>query len=166
MIKERTIVACCGVVTMASSLWVSAALAMTGETDGVAAAPRFQMTAVTDRALGEVVLAGDYGTAIRELEGANYRRFESSTNLCVAYTLAGEYQKADEACAAAVELSERAAVRRDVAVALSNRGVLRAVSGDPSGARQDFSRALEIERGLYPANENLQLLEASDNSGA
>jgi tetratricopeptide (TPR) repeat protein len=126
----------------------------------------YQMAAVIDRAHGNVVLSGDYGKAIEDLGSRNRRHFESSTNLCVAYTMSGDLERADIECAAALELSEKSAVRRDIAVALSNRGVVKAVSGDLNGARRDFSRALEINADLRQASDNLQILRESDASDA
>ncbi len=115
----------------------------------------YQMTAVIDRARGETVLAGDYASAIERLAGQRRKRFEASTNLCVAYTVTGDYNSADLACADALKLAKASRVRRDKAVALSNIGVLKAVGGDLSGARSDFLEALELSGELRQASDNL-----------
>ncbi len=117
-----------------------------------------QMAAVVDRAEGQAVVAGDYESAIQGLERKQRHGFEASTNLCVAYTKTGALAKADRACAAALELSEEAAVRRDIAVALSNLGVLKAINGDLSGARKSFTRAIELRAQVPQANDNLGVL--------
>lgn len=126
----------------------------------------YQMAAVSDRARGSAVLGGDYDEAIDDLGGQSRRRFASSTNLCVAYTMTGDLEKATVECGAALKLSERAAVRRDIAVALSNLGVIKAVRGDVIGARQDFSKAISIHGELRPASDNLQRLSEASASGA
>lgn len=129
-------------------------------------ASRYKMAAVSDRARGNVVLAGDYAKAIEVLGSKSGKHFASSTNLCVAYTMTGDLEKAGTECDVALTLSEDSAVRRDTAVALSNRGVVKAVSGDVSGAQQDFTRALEINRKLLEASENLQTLRETSASDA
>ncbi|WOJ94804.1 hypothetical protein R0135_06450 [Congregibacter variabilis] len=127
---------------------------------------RYKMAAVSNRARGNVVLAGDYEKAIEVLDSKGAKQFASSTNLCVAYTMTGELQKADLECGTALKLSQEKAAGRDMAVALSNLGVLKAVSGDLSGARQDFTRALELNRKLSEASDNLQILRDAHASGA
>lgn len=129
-------------------------------------ASRYQMAAVIDRARGDAVLAGDYGKAIEDLDSQSGKRFEASTNLCVAYTMIGDLENAGSECATALELSEKSAARRDIAIALSNLGVVKAVRGDLSGARRDFNRALEINAYLRQASDNLQLLRDASGSDA
>jgi Tfp pilus assembly protein PilF len=80
--------------------------------------------------------------------------------------MTGDLAKAGIECAAALTLSERSAVRRDIAVALSNRGVVKAVSGDVSGARDDFRRALELNAEFAYASDNLQRLRTAGASDA
>lgn len=125
----------------------------------------YQMAAVSNRARGSVVLGGNYDQAIDDLGGQSRRHFASSTNLCVAYTMTGDLEKADAECGAALKLSERASVRRDIAVALSNLGVIKAVRGDVIGAQQDFSKALSIHGELRQASDNLQRLSEVSASG-
>lgn len=129
-------------------------------------ASRYKMAAVIDRARGNVVLAGNYEKAIEVLDSKSGKRFASSTNLCVAYTMTGDLEKADIECDAALTLSEGSAVRRDIAVALSNHGVVKAVRGDVKGAEQDFTRALEIDHKLREASDNLQILREAQVSDA
>ncbi len=136
------------------------------DTESESPAAGYKMSAVIDRSGGNVVLAGDYGKAIEKLGSKSTQRFEASTNLCVAYTMTGDLDKGDQACAKALELSEKSDERHDIAVALSNLGVVKAVSGDLSGAQLDFSRALELNANLRQASDNLQLLRDADASGA
>lgn len=133
----------------------------------------YQMTAITDRAYGQHIIEGDYATVIERLAGRS-RRFEATTNLCVAYTLSGQLEQAGRACAEALAISERnakdahgmysGADRRDLAVALSNRGVVLAISGDVIGAVENFSRAVEMQEGLEPATNNLSRSMATATS--
>ena len=125
------------------------------------AASGYQMAAVIDRARGGVVLAGDYGKAIEELDAKRPKQFEASTNLCVAYTMTGDLDRADAECAEALVLSEKAHVRRDIALALSNLGVVKAMSGDLDSARVNFNRALELNADLRQASDNLQNLQGN-----
>ena len=158
---QRKIAALCGAGLFAGTLFAVPAVAHEAAEASVASG--FQMSAVIDRARGNAVVAGDYQAAIEKLGARDRRHFESSTNLCVAYAMTGDLEKADVECAAAVQMSEKAEVRRDIAVALTNRGVVKAVSGDLSGARQDFDRALEIDGGLRQASDNLQLLVSANS---
>lgn len=126
---------------------------------------QFQMAAVIDHAQGRAVVAGDYDKAIAKLSD-NQRYFESSTNLCVAYAMTGDLEKADVECSSALQISRRREIRRDIAVALSNLGVLKAVSGDLDGAQDDFSQAVRVNSKLSQASENLQLLQMNRASEA
>lgn len=143
------------------------------EAKNAAAVPGYQMAAITDQAYGDHVLAGDYGTAIARLSGRS-RRFEARTNLCVAYALSGELEAADRACADALAISERRArdgqasqqraEHRDLAIALSNHGVVRAMRGDLLGALANFARAVDVQDELAQARNNLHLSMAAASS--
>ena len=158
MSTQRKLTALLGACAITGAL--NAASTHAGETTATPAAAGYQMAAVIDRARGNIVLAGDYDRAIAKLGGRPRADFESSTNLCVAYTMTGAMEQADAACAAALASSQETEVRRDIAVALSNLGVVKAVKGDLSGARRDFSRALELESDLRQASKNLQRLRS------
>ena len=121
------------------------------------------MAVIVDGAYGDKVEAGHYEKAINRIT-KNGRRmpknFAGQVNLCVAYTKTHEIQKASVACEAAIaELREQdsrmsrignvrnkelRAYKADLALALSNRGVLLAASGDTERAKQDFVAALEL----------------------
>lgn len=141
----------------------------------------YTLTAIEDLSFGEEVVAGNYETAIEGILGSlksNPGGFEAQTNLCVAYTHSGEFSKAYESCDAALTALERRIRRSKVsgftpfqsrrvqekylALALSNRGVLRAVSGKPDLARKDLIRASGLKFGLDVADANLAKLRAAE----
>lgn len=145
----------------------------------------YTLTAIEDISYGEQVLAGEYHTAIEGiLSSSKVRRagFEAQTNLCVAYTRSGEFDKAERSCDAALAVLDerrrqsaptgvagsysRRTHEKYVAVALSNRGVLRAVSGRPELARQDFTRATRLKFGLDVADVNLARLGTAEPAKA
>lgn len=142
----------------------------------------YTLIAIEDVSYGEAVVAGDYDAAIEGiLSSAKLARggFEAQTNLCVAYTRSGEFEKADASCDAAlaalkkrhrtsaatgtVPFYSRRAHEKYLALALSNRGVLRVVSGEPDLAREDFEKAANLKFGLDVVDVNLAKLEARDS---
>lgn len=136
----------------------------------------YEMSVIEDTAQGRRLTKGDYTNAIEELEApALFDRatFAKSNNLCVAYTMTMKFDEAALACDAALEIRERVRLPapwyasainrtkvRDKALALSNRGVLRAVTGDVAGARADFERAIALEAELDAPEANLIRLDA------
>jgi tetratricopeptide (TPR) repeat protein len=133
-------------------------------------ASAYVMTVIHDRAAGEQVLSGAYDQAIESLTAntaKRSRKFAASNNLCVAYTKSNRLPEAEQACSAALRSSKTAYVswydansKRDFyAVALSNRGVIRAVSGDIEKARQDFKAAMKFSTSVTAAAENLAVLD-------
>jgi tetratricopeptide (TPR) repeat protein len=145
------------------------ALAAFGQaaTAGEAAMP-YVMTVISDQAQGEQVVRGHYNEAIRQITSAtNTNRFAASNNLCVAYTKVNKLADAERACLDALKRSRSTfmswydiAKKTDHAVALSNLGVIRAVSGDSARARKDFREAVRLTRSLAAPAENLATLEA------
>jgi len=141
----------------------------------------YKMTVIEDAAYGRKVTSGDYEQAIRKITDDGTRssgRFADQVNLCVAYAKSTDLQRAGKACNAAIahlRKQERRATRdrsksnpvfrryqRDLAVALSNRGVLLAVSGDAEKAREDFAAAIELQTRVSSiARSNLERLEQS-----
>ena len=143
----------------------------------------FRMMAITNASQGKLVVKGRYETAIRRLEARVSARdtFELHNNLCVAYTKTSEMENAMQSCDAAVDAAGVNAKRtrhndsffrqrhlRDAAIALSNRGVLRAVTGDKQGARADFERSLALFDELKEPRINLAYLGeyAAENATA
>jgi hypothetical protein len=149
-------------------------IAIVGATSlSVASAASLEMGSYLNAPGGKEIEAGNYDAAItlaktpiarHDLEGA----LIAATNLCVAYTVKRELDGAYEACAEALTLARRvdkatgARFRSEAtARALTNRGVLRAVSGDTLGAAADF-RAAERSSGKWAApSRNLAYLESS-----
>lgn len=132
----------------------------------------FVMTVIADRAQGEKVITGDYAGAIEAITSPGGRQrdeFAVSNNLCVAYTKSNDLTSAGTACAEALRVSQAAfgpydtyRKRRDHALALSNRGVIRAITGDTDGARSDFERAAELHDSLRAAADNLARLDSAE----
>ena len=120
----------------------------------------FALTAVVDRAHGDLIMAGRYELAearnrpadrfVKRPETVTPFSYDATTNLCVARTLLGE--DAEGICSAAVRAAQAAHdagrrgrdTRHHLAAALSNRGVVRALAGDDAGARADFARAAAL----------------------
>lgn len=137
--------------------------------------PKYTMTVFTETAHGTKVVAGKYEQAIDNItrKSGKVDDFYKGTNLCVAYAKAGELELAEEACDAAVAAASKAKMRRsgnalastmhharnvNLAVALSNRGVLYAVRGDTDRAREEFDAALAVNSQLTAAKVNLARL--------
>lgn len=144
-----------------------------------APAEPFQMAVIIDDAYGRTVASGNYGTAIEKITAGSRKSnddFSEQVNLCVAYAKSREIEKARTACDAAItymSAQERRAsdsnnrrkpalrvYRSNLAVALSNRGVLLAIAGDTELARRDFITAMAFDtRHSRFAASNLARLE-------
>lgn len=133
--------------------------------------PAYVMTVISDRAHGEQVVSGHYQEAIAAITLPQKRHkdaFAVSNNLCVAYTKSNDIAKANKSCAEALLMSkyktgqwyEVVRMRNDQALALSNRGVIRAITGDEDGARQDFQQAIKLGRQLSAPADNLARLDS------
>jgi tetratricopeptide (TPR) repeat protein len=134
------------------------------------------MTTIVDSAHGAKIAAGKYEQAIEKIAviDNDVDAFFNNTNLCVAYTKTSSLDDALLACDAAVELADgirfdrRSYLSRSfkekrrseyLAMALSNRGVLRAATGDVELARQDFVEALGVRARSSVAKTNLARLD-------
>jgi hypothetical protein len=134
----------------------------------------YTMTAIIDASYGSAVRTGNYEHAIQRITApGNHRKdsFAASTNLCIAYTKTGAIGEAVQSCEAAVSSidarhTHHATSRYELAVALSNRGVLRAVQGERVLARQDFLDAVELETNLAAPPSNLARLDARADTGS
>ncbi len=143
----------------------------------VASERAFEMKAYVDYPGGRDLIAGNYAKAMqaakRDTDRTGDAGMIANTNLCVAFTKSRRFAEAEAACNRAVTLAERSGVsaprlqygnvnRRYVAIALSNRGVFRAVSGDPRAATQDFREAASIARaGADLPRRNLAYLQGT-----
>lgn len=131
----------------------------------------FEMNVIKDEAAGMKILEGDIDVAIDEIARTEVRpaeKFFVDNNLCVAYTLSKEFALAEKACDNALDTMALTRVpkaywhRPDVryrAIALSNRGVLRAMTGKTELARADFADAQRLSAGIRAPKVNLEYLE-------
>ena len=139
---------------------------------------RYVMTVYSDMAQGRAILKGEAGELIEELgENKSGKVFtlEENNNLCVAFTQASQVDNAISACDAAVlasaERTQRTRkfhstrslrvrqARTGQAVALANRGVLYALTGELDAAREMFEMALALDSKKSQIKTNLGLLE-------
>lgn len=140
--------------------------------------PAYIMTAYLDSAHGRKVVNGQYARAIDKITTSSARRastFESKANLCVAYANTGDYDSATEVCDEALaKVRQRVGNkptrelpridRIDLAIALTNRGVLHALTGDLQRARVAFLEARELKARRSVVDSNLDRLRDSELS--
>jgi len=87
------------------------------------------------------------------------------SSLCASHTLVGQFRHARRHCDEALTETREAmggsgGTARELALAYSNRGVLRARAADPAGAEADFTTALELSPETdIPARNLARLLE-------
>jgi len=119
---------------------------------------KYTMAVMSETAYGARIMAGNYAQAIEKInqKAGRYDAFSKGTNLCVAYTKSGELDLAEAACEAAVIAA--GSQDRNLAIALSNRGVLHAVKGQSEQAREDFDAALALDTSLSAPKVNLARL--------
>ena len=140
----------------------------------------YVMLVYSDLSHGKTILRGAPEQVIRRLaqrlDGRN-GRVADQINLCVAYAKTKQIDLATAHCDAAVAESSRAAERRgtsatfqrhsaraattDRAIALSNRGVLFALAGEPDKATELFELAMAVEATEEYAQINLARLKSS-----
>lgn len=142
----------------------------------------YAMVVLEETRYARSIMSRDYDRtmdAIDKLEAMGMKTFNVYNNLCVGYTMTKAFDAAKIACDAAVEAHDEhrtdlapyegfgASSDRREAIALTNRGVLRAVSGDLAGARDDFSAAAGISSEVKAAGSNMERLSARiSESGA
>ena len=121
----------------------------------------FTLTAYTDAAGGEAVVAGRYRDALQELKGRggamDLDPSATDTNRCVAYAMTLQARAARAACDTAVRAASkqrntlpawlgwfgRSADER-LALAYANRAVVYWMSHDEAAARKDLANALAL----------------------
>ena len=107
---------------------------------------------------------------------ARQTSFETQNNLCVAYAKAKQLEQAIDACEAAMRslqakkdvfegrrylrTTKREAYIANLSIALSNQGVLYAVSGEHAQARDNFMAAMDLETDRSAARDNLHRLSS------
>lgn len=154
---------------------------MTPVANAAAGPSAFRMLVVDDTSSGRKVLSGDFDAVIDGFSADKVRvqnTFATYTNICVAYTKSKQVEKAIEACDLAVAHSEkvykqvdesrkstrtkRQQAREDLAVAMSNRGVLFAVSGKDDKAMESFETAVKLDADQRYARANISRLSELD----
>ena len=141
-------------LTGAVATLLLAAAAHAGDTSG-----KFVLTVYSNGLGGKSLLAGDYAAALEQIsrpQGNWLLRdpMTTATNLCVAYTMTLQWDAARAACNEAISEARRAKLREPswavgarrkqndyVALAYSNRAVLRWLSKDPDSAAKDIAAA-------------------------
>jgi hypothetical protein len=140
-------------------LTVAAAL-LTGSVVHAADQPgKFVLTAYSNGVGGEQLLKGDYASALAKVRGRHASDSMEgsllSTNQCIAYTMNSQFEPARAACEAAVtgalhdvaassNMWERQTYKDYLAVAYSNRAVLRWLSNDAVSAALDLASAASL----------------------
>lgn len=159
-------------VSLKSILFATLAISLTLSTSAAFAddqEPDFVLSIVTDMAYGDVVQRGEYERAIRRIRFVDSRYpYPANTNLCVAHIMLEQYDEAQPHCDKAVEMAAEAARtsrRKDLdyksewSASLTNRGALRALSGNLDGAREDFLEALALNADTALPEINLAQLQ-------
>ena len=158
------------IVALAISFLTSGAIASDTEIKTSA----FIMSAVEDSAAGKQIMAGDYEAAADDIRNDGRQRYDAfakATNLCVSLTLSDELDAAEPHCESAVQQSRnlkhlyklgengRANPNLSYAIALSNLGVLRVLTGDLDTAQQHFENAASISTTLDNPDHNMNRLQ-------
>lgn len=149
-------------------------------TNAQSSKPVFGMAVFLSSHFGPEIESGKVDAAIEALESeepADPDDYERSSNLCVAYIKAKDLQKATNACDEAVRqvqnqtdsLAEkkfvprkkRVALKEDLAVALSNQGVVTALNGDLEQAEKLFQESIELVSRDKMVKGNLERLNYS-----
>jgi len=138
------------------------------------AAP-FELVVQAESSQGKRLVRGYYDQAAVVDARTDTESFEALNNRCVMNIVSGAFAKAKTACDGAVntidldrlgmsyprypvDYTPLAEERK--AMALINRGVLRAMTADVQGARNDFERAMELGPQIEAGEANLALLDA------
>jgi hypothetical protein len=133
---------------------------------------RFTMTAYSNAVGGQEILSGDYKAALTKLSA----RAEDAAvvmNRCVALTMTAQWPAAQQACNTAVHYAELAKANAQsgalqdrhsqdegLAIAYSNRAVLKWLTADPKAAEDDLRQAHTLLPGLDVLVQNITALGA------
>lgn len=165
----------------AKAALVAAALGTTFVSVQAQGAP-YVFTAIDTGRHGVDVVDGRYDKAIariRQKSGTD-TDFSESTSLCIAYTKSGDSVQAMKNCDRAVDIARngngmprsletyatylKRSKDLDLVIALSNRGVARATSGDYATALEDLQEADELRPSLRAVSRNLEVLAEAINA--
>jgi hypothetical protein len=137
------------------------------------------LSGYSDGLAGASLMAGDYSRVIAELglRGSLYRSDElsGSANLCIAYVMTRAWQKADAMCDEAVNVARqnesdlllysRAVRAEHVALAYSNRAVLRWLESRPEAVAHDLGRARAYAPDAGFVAQNMAVISAGGSAG-
>lgn len=161
-------------------LAAAAALLVGASANAGQAASHAVLSGYADTVAGEALRANDYALIIEQLgaRGAQYARdpVGASTNLCVAYIMTHEWQHADTVCDEAIRMAkldspsgtlyERINHDERVALAYSNRAVLRSLESHPQEAASDLAKAHSLAPSSDFVARNLAALAAAPSAPA
>jgi hypothetical protein len=127
-----------------------------------------------DTRQGARLAEGAYEEAIAMDSSRNATAFDTFNNRCVLLTITRAFDEATEMCDEAVEEADFVSnslggagfvkmKQKQRSMALTNRGVLKAVTGDSVGARQDFDAVIALAVDTRAASANLMRLSLSGN---
>lgn len=156
------------------SLWP--ALFLLGGPSAIAgeAAP-YELVVQAESNQGKRLVRGLYDSAASVDARTPAKTFEALNNRCVVSIVNEAFEQAQDACDRAVAkidldrlgmnyprypIDYRPLAEERKAMALINRGVLRALTADTEGARDDFERAVELGPQIPAGEANLARLEA------
>lgn len=152
------------------------AVMLLGGTSALAGgAGTYELVVQAESNQGKRLVRGLYDSAESAAARTPANTFEALNNRCVMHIVAREFTEARAACDRAVEridldrlgmgyprypVDYRPLAEERKAMALINRGVLRALTADAEGARDDFERAVELGPHIAAGEANLARLEA------
>jgi hypothetical protein len=138
----------------------------------------FVLVAYSNRAGGTQIASGEYLTATQETHASVQADPGAlATNHCVAFAMSEQLAQAQRACDSAVEAAHseqaqlpswnprsHAQAANSQAVAYSNRAVLRWLSADTQGARQDLARAQALAPQASFVLRNVTAMQSHENA--
>ena len=140
---------------------------------------KYEFVVVGNQAFGNLVSNGEYQLAIDRINGRqNVYPFAAATNLCVSLSMLGRLDRAAAQCDEAIKQAEASSLPGPKrwkghhqlatrwAMAYSNRGVFRALSGDLSGAEEDFRMAVEHEAKMNAPTRNFARVQMKPTAPA
>jgi hypothetical protein len=140
-----------------------------------AGAAPFTLAAYSDALGGREILGGDYKAALRKIDAQTHLSpvdvAPVTANRCVALTLTAQWPAAQAACDAAVEAAEAGRTPRRtmeehvlqneaIAIAYTNRSVLKWLTADAKAAAQDLEHARSLHAELDVVSRNVTALGA------
>lgn len=132
----------------------------------------YELLVFEDTVQGRLISKGKVDKAMAMMTDAEKQSFHRANNYCVMMTMEKSFDLAIPSCNSAIDSASEARIRAHAgsvaseaaaereALALSNRGVAKALSGDSIGAKNDFTKALELNDSVDAIEANLALLES------